>query len=442
MMQQNLTHAIDAAAQPHFENIRATMTQAHAAYQKQRLPHMTLAEKTDDLPAMQHMADALGDGAARILILGTGGSSLGAQVLAQTHGALTPAGQMSGPELVFVDNLDAETYTRLLGDDLATSRFLVVSKSGGTAETMMQAGGALLALENQGLTAARHMGGIAGRGDNALRRLAATYGFSLLDHEDEIGGRFSVFTNVGLLPALWAGGHAQKIRAGAAAVMDALSGSAGVTGASAATAATASSPPAMTVSRFSKVVSVVSDILCPHILAVHGRDIQRLGRLRLMRMFGSGINFQIRQLLASQWAARQHALHGHFHDALRKFTFHDFFRRRFLNAARITGMAVIFFVAHFLAGKLHLISIDDNDIVAAIHMRGESRQMLATQTGSDNRRQPPDNHIFGINENPLLLNIGRFCRICFHLSRPKQTQYGCFPSIGGVLRRTERVCNA
>jgi glucose-6-phosphate isomerase len=226
MMQQNLTHAIDAAAQPHFENIMATLTQAHAAYQKQRLPHMTLAEKTDDLPAMQHMADALGDGAARILILGTGGSSLGAQVLAQTHGALTPAGQMSGPELVFVDNLDAETYTRLLGDDLATSRFLVVSKSGGTAETMMQAGGALLALENQGLTAARHMGGIAGRGDNALRRLAATYGFSLLDHEDEIGGRFSVFTNVGLLPALWAGGDAQKIRAGAAAVMDALSGSA------------------------------------------------------------------------------------------------------------------------------------------------------------------------------------------------------------------------
>ena len=111
MMQQNLKHAIDAAAQPHFENIMATLTQAHAAYQKQRLPHMTLADKTDDLPAMQHMADALGDGAARILILGTGGSSLGAQVLAQTHGALTPAGQMSGPELVFVDNLDAETYT-------------------------------------------------------------------------------------------------------------------------------------------------------------------------------------------------------------------------------------------------------------------------------------------------------------------------------------------
>ena len=38
----------------------------------------------------------------------------------------------------------------------------------------------------------------------------------LLDHEDEIGGRFSVFTNVGLLPAIWAGGNVEKIRAGAA----------------------------------------------------------------------------------------------------------------------------------------------------------------------------------------------------------------------------------
>ena len=226
MMQQFLTHATNAAVQPQFEKMVEALTGAHGRYQKQPLPHMLLSEKTDDLAAIENMADALGDGAARILILGTGGSSLGAQVLAQVHGALTPAGSISDPQLVFVDNLDAETYTRLLAGDLSASRFLVVSKSGGTAETMMQAGGALLALEKQGLDAARHMGGIVGRGDNALRRLAATYGFSLLDHEDEIGGRFSVFTNVGLLPAIWAGGNGQKIRAGAASVMAGLSGAA------------------------------------------------------------------------------------------------------------------------------------------------------------------------------------------------------------------------
>ena len=50
---------------------------------------------------------------------------------------------------------------RAARSDLAT-RFLVVSKSGGTAETMMQAGGAILALEAQGLDIGTHMGGIAG----------------------------------------------------------------------------------------------------------------------------------------------------------------------------------------------------------------------------------------------------------------------------------------
>ena len=222
MMQQILTHAVDKAAQSHFDKTIEGLAKAHAVYQKQPLPHMLLAEKTDDIAAMQNMADQLGDGATRILILGTGGSSLGAQVLAQVHGCLTPAGQMNGPQLIFVDNLDGESYLRLLEGDLSTSRFLVVSKSGGTAETMMQAGGALLALEKQGLSPASHMGGIAGRGDNALRRLGAAHGFSLLDHEDDIGGRFSVFTNVGLLPALWAGGDVAQIRAGAAGVMAGL----------------------------------------------------------------------------------------------------------------------------------------------------------------------------------------------------------------------------
>jgi glucose-6-phosphate isomerase len=226
MMQQDLTRALDGVAQPHFDAAMAALAQAHQRYQAVPLPHMQLATKTDDVAAMQDMAAHLGDGAGRILILGTGGSSLGAQVLAQVHGSLTPAGPISGPQLVFVDNLDGESYARLLDTDLTATRFLVVSKSGGTAETMMQAGGAILALEAQGRDIAAHMGGIAGRGDNALRRLAAQYGFRLLDHEEEIGGRFSVLSNVGLLPAIWAGGNVEKIRAGAASVMVGLAGAA------------------------------------------------------------------------------------------------------------------------------------------------------------------------------------------------------------------------
>ena len=83
MMQQDLTRALDAAAQPHFDAAFAVLSEAHQRYQTAPLPHMQLATKTDDVAAMQELAAHLGDGAARILILGTGGSSLGAQVLAQ-----------------------------------------------------------------------------------------------------------------------------------------------------------------------------------------------------------------------------------------------------------------------------------------------------------------------------------------------------------------------
>lgn len=225
-MQQHLSHALTDESAPHYAAFLETLSAAHAGYQKAPLPHMALADKQDDLAAMQDMATRLAEGASRIILLGTGGSSLGAQVLAQVHGALTPAGQIRGPQLVFADNLDGETYARLLAEDLSTQRFFVVSKSGGTAETMMQLGGALLALAAQGLSAATHIAGIDGRGDNALRRLADKYGFALLDHDDDIGGRFSVLTNVGLLPAIWTGADPQKIRAGAACVMAGLDGAA------------------------------------------------------------------------------------------------------------------------------------------------------------------------------------------------------------------------
>ena len=223
-MHQSLDRALTDDIAATYPAALAALEAAHKGYQDAPLPHMLLGQKTDDVAAMQEVAAALGEGAARIIILGTGGSSLGAQVLAQVHGSLTPAGQISGPQLIFADNLDAETYARLLQGDLSGTRFLVVSKSGGTAETMMQLGGALLALDAAGLPVAAHLAGIAGRGDNALRRLGEKLGFALLDHEDEIGGRFSVLTNVGLLPAIWAGADPLAIRKGATDYMSGLSG--------------------------------------------------------------------------------------------------------------------------------------------------------------------------------------------------------------------------
>ena len=221
-----MQHLIDRAltddvAAP-FAGFMQQLKAYQARYQHEPLAHMQLAARTDDIAAMHDMAARMADGAQRIVLLGTGGSSLGGQVLAQVQGWGTLAGQATGPELIFADNLDAQSYAGVLDDKLDKTRFFVVSKSGNTAETMMQLGGVLLALERDGLDIATHIAGIAGPHDNALRRLAAIYGFALLPHDEAIGGRFSVLTNVGLLPAIWVGLDPLDVRRGAAALMGAL----------------------------------------------------------------------------------------------------------------------------------------------------------------------------------------------------------------------------
>jgi glucose-6-phosphate isomerase len=60
---------------------------------------------------------------------------------------------------------------------------------------------------------------IAEPGDSPLRKLAARYGFRVLDHDPKVGGRFAVLSLVGMLPALIAGLDAAAVRAGADAVL-------------------------------------------------------------------------------------------------------------------------------------------------------------------------------------------------------------------------------
>ena len=201
----DISAALAADTQSAFDTAIKALEAPLAEWRKVPLPHFTLPEKTDDLPDLREMAADISAAFARVIVMGTGGSSLGAQVLAQIHGWGTPPGQSKGPQLVFADNLDATSMAALLvPEELSNTGFLVVSKSGGTAETMMQLCCVLPALEAARLEPARHIFGICGTGDVTLRRLAREYGFRLLDHEADIGGRFAVLSNVGLLPALLA----------------------------------------------------------------------------------------------------------------------------------------------------------------------------------------------------------------------------------------------
>ena len=215
------------------DRLAATLKQTQGALESLRarhadgsLPLLRLPERQDDLPAIQEAAARLSEGATDIVVLGTGGSSLGGQTLAQLAWLNVPGvGALAAPpRLHFLDNLDPLSFEAMLGKlPLASTRFVAISKSGGTAETLMQTMAALSALKQAGLDPRNGFLGLsepAREGKrNGLRDLLSKHQVPMLDHDPGVGGRFSVLSNVGLLPAAALGLDIAAIRRGAAAAL-------------------------------------------------------------------------------------------------------------------------------------------------------------------------------------------------------------------------------
>ena len=193
---------------------------------------LSIVDRRDDIDAAAAALKALSVDARTIVFLGTGGSSLGGQVFAQLAGWNIPGARSAKPghpRTRFYDNLDGDTFEGALAElDLATTRFVVTSKSGGTAETLAQAITAISAIKAAGLEERiPHLflgvtePNVPGR-TNGLRDLFSSLNIPLLDHPTGIGGRFSCLTVVGLLPALSRGLDAHAIRAGAKSLVTQL----------------------------------------------------------------------------------------------------------------------------------------------------------------------------------------------------------------------------
>jgi len=190
------------------------------------LPLLRLPEKQNDLAGIRDAARRFAEGASDVVLLGTGGSSLGGQTLAQLAGYAVPGvGNLRGaPRMHFIDNLDPLSFETMLAKlPLATTRFVAISKSGGTAETLMQTIASLSALKQAGLEARTSFLGISepvrdGK-RNGLRDLLGKHQVVMLDHDPGVGGRFSALTNVGLLPAAILGLDIAAIRKGASVAL-------------------------------------------------------------------------------------------------------------------------------------------------------------------------------------------------------------------------------
>ena len=185
-----------------------------------------------DLPRDQASADAsvrlaadLARGFENLLVLGIGGSSLGGRAivsaLCHPFHNLLPRERRGAMRVFFPDNSDPSTFEALLGTlDLAETCFATVTKSGGTAETMAQH----LALRERCLARFGEAGYrercvlVTDPEKGALRAIAQAEGLRALSVPASIGGRFSVLSAVGLLPAAAAGVDVPELLAGAAAM--------------------------------------------------------------------------------------------------------------------------------------------------------------------------------------------------------------------------------
>jgi glucose-6-phosphate isomerase len=202
-----------AALGPHLKDLR---TSARAKGQ----PLYEIILRRDDLKAAEPVVQHLLNNTTDLCLLGVGGSGLGAQAVAQLKGWRTPAVMDRIGDLRFhvLDNLDGASFAHALDTlDLKTTRFLIVSKSGSTGETLMQALAVVEKLKQAGGAKYMkyHFAAVTEPTDNPVRRLATEIGAPILEHPTEIGGRYSVLSLVGMLPAMLLGLDPVKMRDGA-----------------------------------------------------------------------------------------------------------------------------------------------------------------------------------------------------------------------------------
>lgn len=186
-----------------------------------RLPVLSLPGETSHISELEPVAEYFRTKFKTVIVLGTGGSSLGGQslvALAQDPWGLTK----SGPKVIFLDNIDPETFERLFDAiELDTTGFIAISKSGNTAETLCQLYSIIDFWKAQSIQSdiSNHFLVITEPKNSELTAVAETHNFSILPHDPNIGGRFAALSLVGLLPAMIAGLDAQKILMGAQSVL-------------------------------------------------------------------------------------------------------------------------------------------------------------------------------------------------------------------------------
>ncbi len=184
-----------------------------------KLPSSITAKELDDIKSA---AATLREGNDYVVSIGIGGSYLGAkavvEALSNAFAAYLP-GQKNAPKLLFAGQNIGQDYLKELLDLLQGKKFaiIVISKSGTTTEPAIAFRLLRDLLEKQegAEVANKKIVAITDAHKGALRTMADKEGWRTFVIPDNVGGRYSVLTPVGLLPIAVAGYDIDKLVAGA-----------------------------------------------------------------------------------------------------------------------------------------------------------------------------------------------------------------------------------
>ena len=175
------------------------------------LPALNIVRDTNLLEFTINEVEQFKTNKKNFVVFGTGGSNLGARALINTL--------VNQPkDLLFFDNIDPLFFqNQIVNLDIKSTGFIIISKSGFTPETLSQFGSLInLARENNNLDMLfKNSLVVTEFKDSPLYNIAKKNNCKLLEHKRDIGGRYSIFSNVGMIPAILGGLDVKKIHLGA-----------------------------------------------------------------------------------------------------------------------------------------------------------------------------------------------------------------------------------
>ena len=153
----------------------------------------------------------------KFIVLGTGGSNLGSKTL------INIIDVWNYKKIYFYDNIDPIYFKNSLqGLDLIEVGFIIISKSGTTAETLSQFGSIIQLASEKNILSEFFLNClvITEFKDTPLYNIAKKNNCILLEHDKDIGGRYSIFSNVGMVPSIIGGLDVKEVHKGAREVID------------------------------------------------------------------------------------------------------------------------------------------------------------------------------------------------------------------------------